>query len=209
MNLKKQEQAFLNYYISTGQNASKKIECYRLAFGQAVADVKDSSIDTYAKRILATKEAKDYMQAHRPTFIMRSEELIEAIKEMKQLLDHAKTPAEHGNIRKEIRLHLADLAKCIEAAPVMPTDEWIFSEERFYMHQPKRNKNSANDELSDKEFTARFLAKEMLKVKEPCLFYIKDGQVAEIMPFFSRDHEEDKALREGIRTGDFSIAVRK
>lgn len=108
------EEIFLQYYIASGLNASRKAELYRLAFGTEVKGIKDSSLETYAKRLLAQKESKDFIKKHRPNDLIRSEQLLDAIKELQELLIINTKVSDVLAIRREIRLHLADLAKCVD-----------------------------------------------------------------------------------------------
>ncbi len=199
--MKTKEKAFLQYYVSTGQNTQRKVECYKLAFGKDAEGVKDSSINTYAKRLLATSEAKEWLNAHRPSSEMRGEQLLDAIEDLNGLLLDNPKVSDQLSIRREIRLHLSDLAKCVEPINKSGESEFIVHEDFFTITSLIKTTDKVGmldllSTVADRPHTTILLC--------------NNGQVQELLPIFRNESKDNAfALKEGLAAGEFGLAVRK
>lgn len=199
------EETFLQYYIANGFNAGRKAELYRLAFGKEAEGIKDSSLETYAKRLLATKEAKDYVKQHRPNDVVRSEQLLDAIKDLKELeqsKDHK--VADILAIKREIRLHLSDLAKCIDVVEQGRKEEYSISNVKFTLTIPLQGQETEG--LLD---CLKAYLRELIDSNKPKLILVNRGELKEIM-FMGNTGGEITAqkVEESLKDETFSFALR-
>lgn len=170
------EEAFLKYYIANGLNAGRKAELYRLAFGKETEGIKDSSLETYAKRLLAQKEAKDYIKKHRPNDVVRSEQLLDAIKDLKEL-EQAKDHkvADVLAIKREIRLHLSDLSKCIDVVEQGRKEEYNISNVKFSLTIPLKGQ----EEEEEQDYLTAYIRK-LIEGNKSKLLLVNAGELKEI-----------------------------
>ncbi|AEV34204.1 hypothetical protein Oweho_3253 [Owenweeksia hongkongensis DSM 17368] len=199
------EEAFLQYYIANGSNTGRKAELYRLAFGKEAEGKKDSSLETYAKRLLATKEAKDYIKQHRPNDVVRSEQLLDAIRDLKEL-EQAKDHkvADVLAIKREIRLHLSDLAKCIDVVEQSRKEEYSISNVRFTLTIPLKGQEGKEEQC----YLASYI-QELIKANKSKLLLVNAGEVKEIK-FMGNTSGEMTAqdVEESLKEETFSFALK-
>lgn len=199
------EEAFLKYYIANGLNTGRKAELYRLAFGKETEGIKDSSLETYAKRLLAQKEAKDYIKKHRPNDVVRSEQLLDAIKDLKEL-EQAKDHkvADVLAIKREIRLHLSDLSKCIDVVEQGRKEEYNISNVKFTLTIPLKGQEGEEEQ----DYLTAYL-RELIETNRSKLLLVNAGELKEIM-FMGDVSGEMTAqdVEESLRGETFSFALR-
>lgn len=81
---------FVQYYLSAGSQWSQAVDMYRLAFGEEKEHVKDSSVQTYCKRILATEEAKKIISEHDSSNIIVTKTLMNRLKDVTNKIENGK-----------------------------------------------------------------------------------------------------------------------
>lgn len=194
------EEAFLQYYIANGLNSSRKAELYRLAFGSEVKGVQDSSLETYAKRLLATKEAKAYIKKHRPNDVVRSEQLLDAIKELTDLLQLNDKVSDILAIRREIRLHLADLAKCVDVVEASKQSEWAVTGSFVKVTAPV--------DVSDSDSLNGYVKYLAQPNKAARLFLVNGGKIKELFVLPGNSELDTNEVEENLKAEKFGIAFR-
>lgn len=194
------EEAFLQYYVAAGLSPGKKVECYRLAFGKEAEGVQDSSVETYAKRLLATKEAKAYIKQHRPNDVVRSEQLLDAIKELNELLQVNSKVSDILAIRREIRLHLSDLAKCVDVVEATKQSEWAVSDGFVKVTAPI----DVNDPKSLNSYV-RYLSQPN---KAARLFLVNGGIIKELIVVAGNSELNIVEVEERMKNEQFGLAFR-
>lgn len=197
------EEAFLQYYVANGMNSRKKADLYRLAFGKQVEDKKDSSLETYAKRILASSEAKEYIKKHRPNNVVRSEYLLDAIKDLNELAERKFAEGksrEFSELKKEVRLHLADLAKCIDVVEAGKTEEFKITDFKFSLTIPlSAGKKAIQD-------TCNYV-NGLLDGRSPRLLLINNGELKELDFFGVNEDLSSENVREALARENFGLAI--
>ncbi|MBL6445666.1 hypothetical protein JMN32_05060 [Fulvivirga sp. 29W222] len=195
------EQKFLDYYLSQGLRSSKKVKCYRLAFGEEVEDVKDSSINTYCKVILAKDEAKKYIQKKKVTNETAAQHIMQNIEELDRIYkEDVKSVKDRIEVMKEKRLTLDKLQSMIDFKEETFEDKYILSDLLISI-----NPDITIDDL-DSSKEAKELACSALKIAGHGSLIVIDskGAIRNITPI-SRAYS--KELREAIENGLFKIAI--
>lgn len=191
-----QTQLFLDFTLS----GSSKVDAYKLAF-EPDSNIKDSSLETYAKRILAQAESKKYLSDRKITNSTQSYELMQAVKYLNGMLEgDALSAINRIHTLREKRQTIADLCKLIEV--VIPSnrleDEFIVSDCVFKLHTGENIKSiSAEDALS------------ILKDSKGgnVLSIDNKGNIIQVLPLIGGS--KDINLRHAVASGNFRICVKK
>lgn len=191
---------FLDLYIANGLNPSKKVECYRLAYSEETDGVQDNSCATYAKKILATKQAKDYIQERRVTNSAVSLQLMEALRYLdKMLKERNLKPYEEINVLKERRQHISDLSKIIEIVRPINSyeDEYLISDISFHLYGGENIKNIKPEE-----------ALQVLKNLNGSILSIDEsGNLKQLIPMING--VKQKVMKEAVQAGKYRICIKK
>lgn len=195
------ETLFLDLYIAGGMQASKKVEAYHMAYGEEAENLTSGTIETYAKRILARQESKDYINQRRVTSSTQSFQLIEAIRQIDQIIKVSDLkPLELVQLLRERRQTISDLTKLIVVD--MPSkgqsDNYIISDVSFKVDLGR---------LSDLEDY------EIIEAIEHCgagrFLAINDEGNLQVITVSTKKGEGTEKLAERIKKGSFRIAVEK
>lgn len=195
MGLCPQSQLFLDFVLS----GSSKIDAYKLAF-EPDSNIKDSSLETYAKRILAQAESKKYLSDRKINNSTQAFELMQAIKFLNEMLLGDLTTINRIHTLREKRQTINDLCKLIEV--VIPSnrleDEFIVSDCVFKLHTAENIMSiSAENALS------------ILKNSKGgnVLSIDSKGNIIQILPLSGGS--KDLNLRDAVASGKFRICVKK
>ncbi len=194
------EEAFLQFYIANGLNPGRKAELYRLAYGKEVENIQDSSLETYAKRLLAKPEAKEYIKRHQPNDVVRSELLLDAIKELNELLKVNSKVSDVLAIRREIRLHLTDLSKCVDIVEATNKDEWKMYPYFITVTIP----TDSNEEAKYEDYI-RQLTKPSGSSK---LLLVNGTTIKELAVITGENALTNKEIEDGVKNNEFAFALK-
>jgi|GEM_PF-6561833 len=198
-----QEKRFLDLYLGVGLKTSKQVECYRLAFPEKL-DVQNSSIETYAKKLLARDNSKDYLSTRKVTDTNSTAELVGLLQIVDEVLSDPKIrPTDKINASKEKRQILSDLSKYIIRYEPTPTIDDLFalSDDKFNLVYPYK--------VDDPEFNSR-RAMELLESAKSFNSFIcidGEGQIRLVKPLLAKHQGDLSLILEAIQRGNFQIVV--
>lgn len=200
------ELQFLNFYISSGKRAEKKVQCYRMAFKDDCEGLKDSTVETYAKRLLASSEAKGYLEERQSANSSGSLQLLESLRYLDIMLADEKTPVKGKiDILREKRQTISELEKNIHVVKTVSSvdEQYAFSDKQMSVRVPNR--------LGHSSFT-KDQALELLQIAKSSRAFISvdhDGTMKLIKPLIAKKSGDLEILQEGIQTGSYQIAVQR
>lgn len=124
------EKLFLDFYIAHSLKPSTRIECYKMAFTDHAEELKDSTIETYAKTILAKQEAKCYIEERKVSNSTSTFQLMEAIRMLDSMLKEKQKPVDRIHILRERRMTIKELSELIEVVKPSSTveDKYLISD---------------------------------------------------------------------------------
>lgn len=189
------------YSALGGKGLDMAVEAYKQVWSNESENLKDSTIRQYCKELLYSEVGKEELRKYRSDNVMTSQQLLDQLKELRDMIPEAKNIRDELEIRKEIRHTLREISSLtthISNVVKSQSDKYQFTD-IFLTAYP-------NDLAPDS------LYKALLSGADRKLILVENGTISEVKPFYVSQKKDDIPLdqvKRKFETQGFMICVSK